>query len=41
VAQIAALTIEERRCGASQANTTPGKTAKLVALEALDKVFAA
>ena len=35
------LTIEEKRCGASQANTTPGKTAKLIALEALDKVFAA
>ena len=35
------LAIEEKRCGASQANTTPGKTAKLIALEALDKVFAA
>jgi len=35
------LAIEEKRCGASQANTIPGKTAKLIALEALDKVFAA
>jgi hypothetical protein len=35
------LAIEEKRCGGLSANTNPSRTAKLVALEALDKVFAA
>lgn len=35
------LAIEEKRCGGLSANANAGKTAKLVALEALDKVFAA
>jgi hypothetical protein len=35
------LAIEEKRWGGLQANTAAGKTARLIALEALDKAFAA
>jgi hypothetical protein len=35
------LAIEEKRCGGLSANANPSKTAKLIAREALDKVFAA
>jgi hypothetical protein len=35
------LSIEEKRCGDAQADSAPGKVAKLIALEALDKAFAA
>jgi len=35
------LTIEEKRYGGQQVKTDDGKTAKLIAPEALDKGFAA